>query len=236
MTTDRRPIRVTLHHLESSQSQRTLWALEELAEAKDLEYDLKVYPRMFGPQKDIQKISPQATSPVLQVDYNDGTTEIKTESILILKWLHKTYGDNIWRVSPQDEERDEFFAQYAQGTFSLRVNFTMLFEVVPASSPFWIRPIMNIFFHPVAKHFKNDLARFIQPMEDALQDYEWFGGRKMGLSDIMMIWGMDMAMARDYIDKNSYPRITNWHQQIVDRPAYKRALAKGGKYDLSFVM
>jgi glutathione S-transferase len=54
----------------------------------------------------------------------------------------------------------------------------------------------------------------------------------MGLADFCMGFAMDMAVQRGYCDLGKYGKIGRWHTAVVERPAYKRALEKGGEYEL----
>ncbi|KAF8849151.1 hypothetical protein BDZ45DRAFT_680749 [Acephala macrosclerotiorum] len=48
-----------------------------------------------------------------------------------------------------------------------------------------------------------------------------------------MSFGVDMAVQRGYFDPKRYPKVAKWHAATLERPAYKRALEKGGAYELA---
>lgn len=99
--------------------------------------------------------------------------------------------------------------------------------------PFGIKHFAGLFSWPFKNHFLNDIKLYYQYMEDALSDEKpWFGGKKRGLADFNMIFGMDMASQRGYFDGKKYPKVQGWLDRIHALPAYKRALEKGGKYNL----
>lgn len=87
--------KLTLHHLNSSQSLKVLFALEEL----NLKYDLKTYPRSKDPSglPELCEAFPLGNAPILEVD--DPTTptypkqNVRVESRLILNFLADTYAN-----------------------------------------------------------------------------------------------------------------------------------------------
>ena len=77
---------ITLHHLETSRSQRILWLLEELG----VPYELKIYQRDKATKlapPELKKIHPLGKSPVI----TDGD-EVIAESGAIIEYLVETYG------------------------------------------------------------------------------------------------------------------------------------------------
>ena len=78
---------ITLHHLETSRSQRILWLLEELG----VPYELKIYARdkatKLAPPA-LKAIHPLGKSPVI----TDGD-EVIAESGAIIEYLVETYGE-----------------------------------------------------------------------------------------------------------------------------------------------
>lgn len=92
---------------------------------------------------------------------------------------------------------------------------------------------MGLLAKPVVNHFVKDQNAVFQLMEDALsEELPWFAGKKIGIADFCATFPMDMAGQRGYFKKEKYPKLAEWHQRVHDRPAYKRALEKGGAYDL----
>lgn len=47
-----------------------------------------------------------------------------------------------------------------------------------------------------------------------------------------MIFAMDVAAQRGYFDGTKYPRVKEWLGRVHGLEGYKRALEKGGRYDL----
>ncbi|KAF2100192.1 putative glutathione S-transferase [Rhizodiscina lignyota] len=233
----------TLHHLSSSQSNRVLWALEELAEGNGLKYGLKAYPREHGvAPKELKSISPLGKSPILTVEPVDQSghnslaaeKEVVTESRIILQFISDNYSNGIWvPESPEDKKRDAFFQEFANSTLQPKVTYPLIFELIPVQLPFGLRQLVQLMVKPVVNHWLQDLGPIYQVLEDALSEEKpWFAGAKLGLADFCMNWGMDIATHRKYFDAAKYPKLGKWYMTVVERPAYKATLQKGGSYDL----
>jgi glutathione S-transferase len=47
-----------------------------------------------------------------------------------------------------------------------------------------------------------------------------------------MSFGMDTAIQNGWVEGEKFPRLKDWHDRLVARGAYERALTKGNGYDL----
>ena len=234
----------TLHHLQSSQSHRVLWALEELAGEHNIRYNLKKYPREGGvAPRSLKSVFPLGKSPILTLEDEHGkpdetvyqiTPGVLTESRLILQFLSDTYSQGIWEpTSEHDRRRDVFFQEFANNTLAAKIGFALVFDLIPLQLPFPFRQLVRLMVTPIVNFFITDMQAPYQLMEDALSENQaWFAGGKLGLADFNVSWGMDQATAREYFDEKKFPKLAQWHRSITSRPAYKRALEKGGSYDL----
>lgn len=108
-----------LHHLESSLSLRVLWALEELNEARGLQYGIKVYPRGWDTSS-LKKIHPLGKSPILSI--GPKPEQQLTEARLILQYLSDTYSKGLWEPTEDDKARDVFFQEFANRSLQMRVS------------------------------------------------------------------------------------------------------------------
>ncbi|KAF2490438.1 putative glutathione S-transferase [Lophium mytilinum] len=227
---------LTLHHLSSSQSFRVLWALEELSAAHGLQYTIRCYKRINGlAPPEMKKIHPLGKSPILVVDGQSPLEHtVRVESRLILRWLSETYEVGMWTPkTAQDSARDALWEEFGVSTLNTIVNLALSFEAVPPALPFYIRPIFSSFCYAIANFHLQKLGPGLALMEDVLTDERpWFAGPKLGLSDINLVWPIDVASQRGWFDAKQFPKVAAWHQRIHERPAYKRALEKGGSYDL----
>jgi len=229
----------TLYHLESSQSLRVLWALEELADSHGQTFELKRYPRVAArADPAIKKISPMGKAPVLTLPHLDGRAAggevVITESRVILQFLADAYSDDAWRPATlEDRMRDRQFQEFANNSLGSVYMLMLVFELIPRQAPAFLRGLLGLFVGSVVGRIKAETETPHQVLEDALSDDKpWFSGPKMGLADFNMSWQMDVGVQRGYLDVRRYPKLAAWVERVHARPAYKRALQKTGTYDL----
>ncbi|KAH8773916.1 hypothetical protein F5882DRAFT_381226 [Hyaloscypha sp. PMI_1271] len=190
----------------------------------------------------LKTVFPLGKSPILTLEPVDGeppvTLQIKpnvlTESRLVLHFISDNYSNREWiPESDSDKHRDIFFQELAKFTLLEKVDFALFLEVVAMMLPFGFRQLVGLLARPVVGHFVSDQRGVYQLMEEALsEELPWFAGKKIGIADFCFSFPMDMAAQRGYFEAEKYPKVAEWHQRIHDRPAYKRALEKGGPYDL----
>ena len=81
-------------------------------------------------------------------------------------------------------------------------------------------------------------STFVQPnidnqlayMEAELDKNKWFAGNEFSAADIQMSFPLEAAASRAGLDAR-LPKLTAFLQRIHARPAYQRALERGGPYD-----
>jgi glutathione S-transferase len=59
----------------------------------------------------------------------------------------------------------------------------------------------------------------------------WFAGESLTAADVMMSFPVEAATARGDL-KTAYPRLQAFLERVRERPAYRRALERGGPYAL----
>jgi glutathione S-transferase len=218
-----------VHHLNNSRSQRILWMLEELG----VEYDIQRYERdpktMLAPAS-LRKVHPLGKSPVVT---DNGLT--LAESGAILEYLIDRYGNGrfIPPAGTPERLRYTYWLHYAEGSAMPPLLMKLVFDRIERGPmPFFIKPIAGA----IARKAK---TTFIQPQLDNHLDYleseiakdGWFAGREMTAADIQMSFPLEAAASRGGLNQ-SRPRLMEYLQRIHARPAYQRALERGGKYEL----
>ena len=220
---------ITVHHLNNSRSQRVLWMLEELG----LPYELQLYRRdaktMLAPPE-LRKVHPLGKSPVI----TDGDLTL-AESGAILEYLVERYGEGRFVPAAADERlRYRYWMHYAEGSAMPPLLLKLVFDRVEKSpAPFFVRPLLK----GIAARVK---GTFVQPqielhlnyLEGEISRSDWFAGNAFTAADVQMSFPLEAAAARGGLDA-SRPRLTAWLERIHARPAYQRALARGGKFSLS---
>jgi glutathione S-transferase len=77
-----------------------------------------------------------------------------------------------------------------------------------------------------------NLKRQLDFMEAELGRSPWFAGPEFSAADIQMSFPLEAASQRAGLDA-SRPKLWAWLQRIHARPAYQRALARGGPYSFA---
>ena len=220
---------IIVHHLNNSRSQRVLWLLEELG----LEYEIKRYQRdpktMLAPAS-LKAIHPLGKSPVI----TDGELTI-AESGAIIEYLVETYGTG--RFVPQlgtaEKRRYTYWLHYAEGSAMTPLLLKLVFKRIETSPmPFFVKPVAKGIAKKVQSTFVDpQIALHLAYMEGELAKTTWFAGEEFSAADIQMSFPLEAAAARGGLN-SSKPKLTAFLQVIHARPAYQRALTKGGEFSL----
>ena len=206
---------IRVHHLNNSRSQRVLWLLEEL----DVPYEIVRYQRdaktMWAPES-LKHIHPLGKSPVIE----DGP-RILPETGAIVTYLVSTYGPILAPESGSDLYwRYIYWLHYAEGS---------------AMPPLLLKLVLNrlgLLGWPARGFVDRQLTLHLNYLEAELAKSPWFVGEQFTGADIMMSFPLEAATLRAGLDP-SRPKLWDFLQRIHSRPAYRRALEKGGPYALA---
>jgi glutathione S-transferase len=221
---------ITVHHLNNSRSQRVLWLLEELG----LPYEIKKYQRnaqtMLAPPELLQ-VHPLGKSPVIT---DDGTTV--AESGAIIEYLLERYGSG--RLQPAagspEKLRWRYWMHFAEGTAMSPLLLKLIFERIKVTKmPFFAKPIARGIADKVLSAMVDpNLKRQLDFMEAELGKSEWFAGDEFSAADIQMSFPVEASAQRAGLDA-SRPKLMAFLKRIHARPAYKKALERGGPYSFA---
>ena len=220
---------ITLHHLNNSRSQRIIWLLEELG----LEYDIKRYQRdaktMLAPPS-LRKVHPLGKSPVI----TDGDNTL-AESGAIIEYLVDRYGGGrlIPPAGSPERLRYTYWLHFAEGSAMPPLLLKLVFDKIETTPmPFFAKPIAKGISGKVKSSFIDpQLTQILDYMEEELAKKDWFAGAEFSAVDIQMSFPLEAAAARGGLDKNR-PRLMSFLKRIHARPAYQRALDRGGEYSM----
>jgi glutathione S-transferase len=215
---------ITVHHLEDSRSQRVLWMLEELG----LEYEIRRYARhpvtMLAPPE-LREVHPLGKSPVLD---HDGL--VIAESGAILEYLAREAG--AMRPDPSSEagRRCTYWLHYAEGSLMPMLLLRLVFgQLSKPPVPLLARPIAGAVAKGVEKSFiAPRIKEHLGFIEGELDGRTWFAGDEPTVADVQMSFPLEAAASRVGLDR--YPLIKAWVARVHARPAYQRALERGGPY------
>jgi glutathione S-transferase len=222
---------ITVHHLNNSRSQRVLWLLEELG----VPYEVQKYQRdaktMLAPPE-LTRVHPLGKSPVLT---DDGVTV--AESGAVVEYLLETYGNGRLVPRPGTEERRRFtyWLHFAEGSAMPPLLLKLIFDRIGSgqSMPFFVKPIARGIADKVKRLMvEPNLKRQLDFMEGELGRSEWFAGAEFTAADIQMSFPVEAAAQRAGLDA-SRPKLLAYLRKIHARPAYQRALERGGPYSFA---
>jgi len=224
---------IVVHHLNNSRSQRVLWLLEELG----VPYEIKRYQRdaktMLAPPE-LRAVHPLGKSPVL----TDGKLTL-AESGAIVEYLVEMYGNagSCATLSPAhgtpDYLRYRYWLHYAEGSLMPPLLLKLVFDKIEKSPmPFFVKPIAKAISSKAKSSFiMPQINTHLDYLEAELGKSVWFVGDEFSAADVQMSFPIETASARGGLDA-SRPRLMDYLQRIHARPAYQRAIERGGEYEL----
>jgi glutathione S-transferase len=203
---------IQVHHLNNSRSQRVLWLLEEL----ELEYEIVNYQRdaetNLAPAS-LEAVHRLGKSPVV-VDGDD----VVIESGAILEYLARSYGDG--RLVPKDGTPEALqhlqLMHYAEGSAMLPLMLRLYTGRLGDAAA------------PLAPRIESEIQRHIGYLESLLEGREWFVGGELGAADIQLSFAVQAA--RMLYGMDEFPNLAGYLDRIQARPAYQRAIQRGGAY------
>jgi glutathione S-transferase len=218
---------ITVHHLENSRSQRVLWLLEELG----VPYEVKRYPRdpqtMLAPAA-LLAVHPLGKSPVVV----DGSLTI-AESGAIVEYLMDRYGGGrlIPPAGSAERLRYTYWLHYAEGSAMPQLLLKLVFDrLAQAPVPWPISAIARRIAGTVQQSFIGpQLKRHFDYIESELAAHPWFAGEDFTAADVQMSFPLEAAAFRAVVDAGR-PHVMAFLVRIHARPAYQRALERGGPY------
>ena len=221
---------ITVHHLNNSRSQRVLWLLEEL----DVPYEIVRYQRdpktMLAPPE-LKRVHALGKSPVI----TDGGLTV-AESGAIVEYLVERHGHGRLKPPAGSDEalRWRYWLHFAEGTAMPPLLLKLVFErIKSAPLPFFAKPIARgIADKALGLMVEPNLKRHLDFMEAELGRSTWFAGDEFSAADVQMSFPVEASAQRAGLDA-SRPKLWDYLKRIHARPAYRRALERGGPYSFA---
>jgi len=222
--------KITVHHLQFSQSFRLIWLMEVL----ETEYDLKIYPR--DPESNLapaeyKALSPLGTAPVIV----DGSTVVG-ESNAAIDYVLDRHPDSGLRpdVGHSDRERYLFWFHAAQGSMMPVMFINTIFGLAQKRAPVFVRPILK----PVASNIEKLLVtprmeKLLEVAEAHLAAHKWLSGDNLTAADITMCYTMAAAHKAGFITPR-HKGCMRWLEQMENDAAFVRAKARDDDRDMLF--
>jgi glutathione S-transferase len=207
---------ITLHHLDNSRSLRVLWLLEELELPFDLvEHKRDAVTRLAPPS--LEAVHPLGKAPVLV----DGDRTI-VESGAIIDYVIRRYagGKLAPPVDSADYDAYQMWLHYVEGSAMLPVMLNLYASLLGGESP------------ALRARIDSELARHLGFIERSLAGRKFLVGASLTGADIQLGFLAEMLGATAFAA--TYPSIGEWLTRMQARPAYQRAIRRGGANVLSF--
>ena len=203
---------IIVHHLNNSRSQRILWALEELG----VPYEIKGYQRdaqtNLAPPE-LKQVHPLGKSPVI----TDGNRTL-IESGAIIDYIIRRYGNGRLQPASETPDYDQYqqWLHYAEGSAMLPLMLNLyVSRRGEAGAP--LRPRID-----------SEIANHLGYLDSALAGREYLVGNALSGADIQMSFVGEVAGV--FGVRAAHPNLDAWTKRLHERPAYKKALEKGGAY------
>jgi glutathione S-transferase len=206
---------ITVHHLNNSRSQRILWLLEELEIPYRIEKYQRLSPIPLAPPE-LKAVHPLGKSPVM----TDGAHTI-AESGAIVEYILERYGAG--RLRPErgsdDHVRYTEWMHYAEGSAMLPFLLHLYAGFLGDAAA------------PLKPRIDSEIANHLSYVSAAVDGREFIVGNGLTGADIQIAFVLEVAQASGFL--KAYPALETYLSHLQARPAYKRAIEKGGPYDLS---
>jgi len=218
--------RLTLHHLEYSQSFRVLWMLEELGEP----YELVVYsrdPKTMAAPDEYKALSPLGTAPVI----TDGELVLAESSAIMDYILDKSSGHSLRPLTESsDRARYLFWWHAAQGSMMPLQLMNVVHTISKKRLPFFMRPFVGLYVKGLDELFiRPRLNRLLALAEQDLDCAPWFGGQALSAADFLIAFNLIAGAERGVVTANEHPNCTAWIAKMKALPSFARATEKDGR-------
>ena len=165
---------------------------------------------------------------------DEGQTIAETGAII--EYLLEKYGNGrlVPPVGTPERLRWRYWLHFAEGSAMPPLLLKLIFERIKVTPmPFFAKPIAKGISNKVlAAMVEPNLKRQLDFMEAELGKSEWFAGPEFSAADIQMSFPVEAAAQRAGLDA-SRPKLMAFLKRIHARPAYKKALERGGPYSFA---
>jgi glutathione S-transferase len=204
---------IVVHHLNESRSQRVLWLLEELG----LPYEIRHYQRdtttRLAPPE-LMKVHPLGKSPVLE-----SGGQMLIESGAIVDHLIRRHGAGRLQPAQDSTEYDRYqqWLHYAEGSAMLPLLLKLYVGRLGEAGA------------PLQPRIESEIANHLGYVNASLKDREWLVGDSLSGADVQMSFVGEASRGL----RAQYPHMDAWVRRFQARPAYRKALERGGPYSMA---
>jgi glutathione S-transferase len=201
---------IEVHHLNASRSRRITWLLEELG----LDYELVMHQRdaqtRLAPPE-LKAIHPLGKAPVIR---DNGV--VVFESGAIIDYLIRHYGNGRFApaIGTPDYERYNQLLHYAEGSAMLPLMLRLYCGRLGEAAA------------PLQPRIDSEMANHLGFLEAQLEGRDYFVGNQLSGADVQLAFIAQMALM--FCAREAYPNLARFVERIEARPAYQRAMTRGG--------
>jgi glutathione S-transferase len=206
---------IIVHHLNESRSQRILWLLEELG----VPYEVKAYERNAQTRlapPELKAIHPLGKSPVVEID-----GKVLGESGAIVEYLAEREAGGKLGVAANDPARADYlyWLHFAEGSAMLPLLLKLYVGMLGEAG----NTLMQMRIEP-------EITNHLAHADASLGGSDYFVANRFTAADIEMSFVLDAASVRGGLER--YPNLVRARKAHQQRPAYQRALERGGPYKM----
>ena len=203
---------IEVHHLNNSRSQQILWLLEEL----ELPYELVKYQR--NPQTnlapdELKSVHQLGKSPVIR---DDG--RIVIESGAIIEYIVRRHANG--RLAPAESSPDWprylQLMHYGEGSAMLPVMMKLYLSRLGEAGK------------PLEPRVTGEIENHFGYLDSELGGQPYFLGQELSAVDVHLSFAIQACKLLHGVDK--FPALAGFLDRIHARPAYRRAIERGGAY------
>ncbi|KAF7367913.1 Glutathione S-transferase [Mycena sanguinolenta] len=201
---------LTVHHLNSSQSERIPWLCEELA----IPYELKTYERVsagFAPSE-YKALHLAGSAPIIQ----DGDLTL-AESGACIEYIAHRYGGGALFIPPTHPVYPQFLYWWHWANSSLQP----LLNLTGALSR---SGVANDDPRSVVMKDRIDIA--LRMLDTRLKENDWLAGTEFTAADIMIVFSLTTMRYFYAYSLGEYGNVVRYLQRVGTRDGYQRAMRK----------
>jgi glutathione S-transferase len=142
------------------------------------------------------------------------------ESGAIIESLVARYGNGRLAPPPDSHEYDTYlqWLHYAEGSAMLPLMLKLYVARLGEGA------------RPLEPRIESEIANHLGYVDRTLVDRQWLLGDRFTAADVQMSFVGEVAGVRS--ERSRYPALDAWVKRFQGRPAYRRALDRGGPYAL----
>ena len=204
---------IVVHHLNNSRSQRIVWLLEELGTPyRIVQYKRDAKTNLAPPE--LRAIHPLGKAPVIE----DGE-RVLAESGAIVEYLAERYGGGRLVPARGTSEHVSYlhWLHFAEGTIMLHLVARLYLSRVGEAGEALLARVEGM------------IGAELDLVEAALGRSAHIAGAEFSAADVQMLFPLEFAAFARLVGER-HPRLREYLARMQARPAYRRAVEKGGPY------